>query len=89
MPNCIAFTDRHTKDAVTFAEIDDALCVHLGVVPDQDKFYRSWYDIIGYGLACGKSLDWFLGYYWLDPNYGPIANFLWLNYTSEAWYSPR
>lgn len=68
-----------------FTEIDNAMCQHFGVEPDPDYFYRSWYDLIGFGLAVGRT---YAELRELAPGYAPVIDWLEANYTVKAYYCP-
>ena len=56
----LALRDKTTGDlrmGRDLIEIDNELCAALGVQPDDDHFYRSWVDTIGFSLALGKSFE--------------------------------
>lgn len=92
MPVCFALCDKETGERVPLAKVDDAICEHFSVVPDERKYYHQWYDIIGFRLAMGETLqemrDEFAS---LSAGYEDklaIVKFLQERYVSEAWYSP-
>lgn len=57
MPNCFQLIDKTTGQPVILQKLDDKICEHMGVTPDPVKYYRCWFDIIGFKLACGKNFD--------------------------------
>lgn len=40
-----------------FNVVDDAICAHFGVKPDEKRYYYEWYDIIGLRIALGRSFE--------------------------------
>lgn len=53
-------TPRH-DDAqhgpMSLMHIDEGFCQLLGVPVDPDKYVASWYDVIGFSLAMGQSIE--------------------------------
>lgn len=92
MPNCITLTRKGEKEPMNFGKVDDLVCEALGVQPDPVKFYRSWYDIIGLGIALGDTLPKMRAKFAADPEtpeLAKIAAFLDDNFTTDAWYQPK
>jgi hypothetical protein len=89
MPNCFSLTRIGEKEPEKFAKIDEEMCREFGVEPDPVKFYNSWFDVIGLGLACGwdwekiKEInkDW--------PEILLIIDWLEKNYVYDSWYESR
>ena len=84
MPNCFTLTPIGTNEPASLISVDEAMCRFFGFRPNEVRYFRSWFDIIGLGLACGKSfdelIDRFKDYgdllaivYWLKANYRPNA----------------
>jgi len=84
MPACFQLFKRGSDVPERFADVDDAICAHFGVTPDAERFYRSWYDIEGFGLAMGHDWDKLRT---INPDRADIINWLEANYTTQAWYS--
>lgn len=87
MPNCFTLTRKSDLESgpVAFAKIDDEMCGAFGITPDPKKYYCQWYDIVGFGLAVGKSFS-DLREIWHDqPKYLQIVDWLDENFTSDAW----
>lgn len=59
MPNCFSLTRKSDLKAgpVKLTTIDEEMCKHFNVPCDPKLWYHYWYDIIGFGIATGKSLD--------------------------------
>ena len=57
MANYIKLLDKGTQDVVSFIDIDEEMCRHFGVVPDEIDYYRDWYNTLAFSLACGKTYD--------------------------------
>ncbi len=90
MPNCFTLTRKSDPDAgpVTFAQIDEELCKHLGVECHPKQYYLGWYDGIGYALAIGKNWDQIretLREYNYDEEAFKIVDFLEENFVANAW----
>ena len=99
MPNCFQLIDKTTNKPEFFNVIDDKICAHFGVKPDEKYYFIGWYDIIGLGLAMGNSLAKLRERYTryirkgIEENYDTrieeklvkITFFLEANYTSSAW----
>jgi len=90
MPNCFALTRKGEKEIRNLTEIDTDLWVLFeGKEPEGNKkWFRNWYDYIGLSLACGKSLEECLEIY-KESNLEDIAEFLFTNYNSDAWYEHK
>ena len=57
MPNCFTLTRKNEDQPATLNSIDIELCALLNR-PVDDKWYcANWYNIIGFALACGQSLE--------------------------------
>lgn len=57
MPNCFQLVSKKTGEAEVLARIDEMLCAHLGVPIDPKEWVYSWYDIIGFSLAMGRTFE--------------------------------
>lgn len=91
MPACFTLTKRGCTEPVTFQYLDEVICLMLGKPCDPDKYYRSWYDIIGLRLAMGQ--DWATivsAFTPVEDSYDlemlAICAYLQANYTPESWY---
>lgn len=56
MPACFQLIGKDTGQPTKFQQIDDEMRVHFGVEPDPVRWYKGWYDYIGFTLATGG--DW-------------------------------
>lgn len=57
MPNCFALTRKGETEPVVLQKLNEELCAMLGE-PVHERFWtHSWYDIIGFKLAMGRSWD--------------------------------
>ncbi len=86
MPHCFQLINRETGKADSFVEIDETICKYMDWPIDGDKFAFGWYDVIGLGLALGKSFDEIRRYYTDEPELLKIIDWLDQRYTSDAWY---
>jgi len=43
--------------AMTLTDIDAGICQFLGVPCDDTRWFQSWYEIVGFRLACGQSFE--------------------------------
>jgi hypothetical protein len=82
MPACFQLIPIGSDEPARFAEIDDAMCAHFGVTPDESRYYQQWYDIEGFGCAMGKT--------WAElrtlmPERAPIIDWLEQHYTCDSW----
>jgi hypothetical protein len=89
-----------SREAATLQSVDAAICQALELPFSEDKYVCSWFDIIGFQLACGKSFQTvtnLLMSNWGRYSYGVKVNefdqtlvrinhFLLENYTTECWY---
>lgn len=89
MPNYIRLIDKKTGEPESLQTIDEKLCKALQVPCDPDKYYMSWYDIIGYSrVKCiGKLIDIAKRAMPNDPYLPKVLGWLDSNYTLETWYS--
>lgn len=49
--------DDASHGPMSLSAIDEGFCQLLGVPVDPDKYVASWYDVIGFSLAMGKTID--------------------------------
>lgn len=82
MPNCFTLTKRGAEEPAKFIDIDNAMCEFFAVTPDEDQYYKMWYDIEGLGLAMGKDWDYMRE---KMPERKPIIDWLEANYLPNAW----
>lgn len=59
MPNCFSLTRKSDMDSgpVGLNAIDAELCQHFGYRCDEKRWLNEWYNIIGFGLAIGKTFE--------------------------------
>lgn len=57
MPACFSLTRKGESKPKTLQAIDAELCTHFGVPCDPIRWYASWYNIIGFNLACGTGFS--------------------------------
>ena len=86
MPNCFQLLERDTNTPASFADIDEQLCNHFNTPVDEKLYYRAWYDVVGLGLAMGKSFEQLRE---MLPEYIDIIDFLDAHYTTTAWYQHK
>ena len=89
MPNYFRLINRETNEGDKFADIDDKICAHLGVAPHPEKFYESWYDLLGLDMATGASWQMMRERWNYDKTLIRIVDYLEERYRIEAWYSAR
>jgi len=90
MPNCIQFTSKTTSKTVSFVEIDEELCKMLGVKPHPTLFVESWYDLLGWPLSMGASLEKLQKEFPKEEKpLGKIISYLNEHYTVNAWYERK
>ena len=80
MPNCFQLLRNGTP--VNLVDVDKEMCKAFGAECDPDKWYRSWYNIIGFGLALGRTWDDLRE---IDPEDVDVVDWLEANYTVKAW----
>jgi hypothetical protein len=79
----LTLTKKGEEKPSKFPDIDNAMCAHFGVEPDEDRFHNMWYDIEGLALATGKDWAW-IRETW--PERVAIIDWLDANYVADAWY---
>lgn len=82
MPACFQLFPKGSDTPARFSEIDDAMRLHFGAPPDAERYYESWYDIEGLGLAMGFDWDRMRQ---INPDRAHIIDWLAERYTSDAW----
>lgn len=58
MPNCFSLTKVGTRQPESLQKVDDDMRRHFGAPADPDRWYKGWYDTIGFAIAMGKQVDW-------------------------------
>lgn len=56
MPNYFSLTKVGTKEPQVLQQIDDDMRRHFGVPLDNERWYKNWYDTIGFSIAVGLPL---------------------------------
>lgn len=89
MPNCFTLTKIGASEPTKLVDIDAELCQHFGVPVDEHKWFRDWYNSVGFGFALkgdyGSNRQMWEGF----PELLEIIDWLETRYTVDAWYSPR
>lgn len=90
MAVCFTLTKRGCTEPVTFQYLDEVICLMLGKPCDPDKYYGSWYDIIGLRLAMGQDWAKIIEAFMpvedqSDLELLAICAYLQANYSSENW----
>lgn len=60
MSAILRLTEKSTGELFTgmsLIEIDNVMCLCLGVVPDRDHWYKNWMNMVGVSLAFGRTFD--------------------------------
>jgi len=91
MPNCFIFTDKQTKEIISFDDIDEKMCKELNVPIDPKLFYLGWVDNIGLSVAMGKQLGdpALKEIYKSDEKILKVIDHLEANYESDSWYQVK
>lgn len=91
MPNCFQLT--RDGQAVGLVQIDEEMCRHFGEPCHPERWFRAWYDCIGFDLAAGKSFAEVRAIYaapaWADSGLLPVAEWLEAHFTPRSWYERR
>jgi hypothetical protein len=93
MPNYVSFVSKKTGQEVILNHLDEELAALVGEEVHPRHYCRSWFDIIGFRAASGKSLDEIrdeIIAYEADEaddekELTAIAKHLAENYTTNAW----
>jgi hypothetical protein len=89
MPNCFQLTRKGSQEPEKLANIDKEICALLEQPVDPILYCESWYDTIGFGLACGKDWVGLREVYKDYPALLKVIDYLETNYTFNAWYEPK
>jgi len=96
MPNCFNLTRKTDLDAgpVALAKVDEELCARFQEPVHETKWFRDWYNIIGFSVAMGRTLPELIERY-ANPGEGDdkewyaelyqVAEWLDANFTTSAW----
>lgn len=87
MPNCFSLTRKTALDQgpVSLSKVDEEICAHLGVPVHPTMYCYWWYDLIGFGVATGKTFDDFINDDGRTDHVREIARFLKDNFVPNAW----
>jgi len=86
----LALRDKTTGDlrmGRDLIDIDNELCAALGVQPDDDHFYRSWVDTIGFSLALGKSFEEARTQWSYDADLQRVVSYLEARYENTSYFN--
>lgn len=96
MPTVVNLIKNGENKPSTLEDIDNTLCAHLGVKPNPDWCYLSWWDHIGFPLACGRTLDQLVErftngdeYNQPYPEMAKITRWIKDNYTVESYHQKK
>lgn len=89
MPNCFQLTRKGNQGPETLANIDKEICALLGQPVDPVLYCVSWFDTIGFGLACGNDWNKLREVYEDFPELLKVIDYLETNYTFDAWYEMK
>lgn len=53
MSHCYQLIPLDSNEPATLQSVDEAICKHLNIPVDPDKWVRNWHNVIGLGLALG------------------------------------
>ena len=91
MPNC--FQLLRGGVAVPLDKVDEEMCRHFGRPCDPERYFESWYDIIGRKLAMGERWDeigaTIAEHYAEFPILAQIASWLEANFETRSWYERK
>jgi hypothetical protein len=57
MPQCYTLTRKGQNEPEFRTKIDEELCKLLGLPVHPEYWVRDWDNVIGFALACGKTMD--------------------------------
>jgi len=98
--NCFQLTRKGEKEPTDLQLVDEELCNVFGQpvdkkywmplfkVTEPERTCYNWYDIIGLGLACGRSFEFIkntLGAQGEDDIGHKVCDYLDQNFTTNAW----
>ena len=87
MPNC--FQLLRDGVAIPLAAVDEEMCRHFEAPCHPTRYYESWYDTIGYGLAQGRSFDEIRSTYADIPRLVEVATWIETHFTVRAWHERK
>ena len=83
MANYFTLTKKDETEPSKFNKIDDEMCLFLGKQPNPEKYYLSWYNILGLAIATGKNWEWCKNEFKDWPEMLEVINYLETNYNSD------
>lgn len=86
MPRCFALTKKGENKPTKLQTIDDEMRVAFGEPPDSSRWFRGWYNIIGLGLAVGKSFAQLKELFNDDAELVAVIDYLAERYVSDCWW---
>lgn len=97
MPNCFQLIRKSDGKPELLTKIDELICAHLNRPVHPTQYVESWFDIIGYDCAMGRSFEQIREKYRKmieEENYDKefwerqigITEFLETQFTPDAWY---
>lgn len=78
-------TPKGLTEPSTLQAVDAAICDHLGVETDSERWYADWYGFVGLALAFGKSWGEIREEVSFDSDLIAVCNFLEANYEVRCW----
>ena len=85
MPRCFALTKKGENKPTKLQTIDDEMREAFGAPPDPAQWFRDWYNIIGLGLAVGKSFAQMRKLFEDDAELVECLTYLEERYESDCW----
>ena len=90
MPNCYVLIPKGGNKPEKLAIVDDKMCEHFNVIPDRDLWYCDWENTIGLCFAMGYSEEKIRDIFKNEHKiYTKILDWIYKNYTVNAWYETR
>lgn len=85
MPNCIQLIDKHANRPEALSTVDEKMRLHFNAPQHPTEWFCSWYNIIGFSLAMGKTFAEIIEQSADYPMTQKIAQWLDENYTANTW----
>ena len=85
MSRCFALTKKGENKPTKLQAIDDEMRVAFGAPPDSSQWFRGWYNIIGLGLAVGKTFEQLTELFNDDAELVAVIDYLAERYMSDCW----
>ena len=86
MSICFTLTPKGEKTPAKFQDIDNQLREAFHQPPDAVKWLWGWYDVVGLGLACGKTWAELRAILEGDENLIAVVNWLEGRYDVDSWW---